>query len=809
MAISTQTQNLNLIPGKSTPVVVHLSQGNVGNTVRFYLYDGSNPYNVPSNVSIAVHGVRADGTTFGPYKVAATTGSNLVSFDVVTAMTSINGAAIGELVITDIHKQQIGTANFGIIVEEAPYSSSPIYDDDLSIYQRILAYVQSSGAAINSKVSFLQTEIDQIVAPSGEAPSAAEIENARIGIDGTVYNTLGNAIRGQFGELEKVGEAKWTETDYNSTIEGRVVSANTRWFLNGTVVGHPRSVHVRTATTDNLIMEVWSLEGTHLRVVKTMRKAGVERGYTEFDVRDLPYGTYMFSVWSATGNNINCTINTSLGYNGLRIVNTAQFSIDISLLKPFPGLCLNAYVKYTASEVHREADELMSFSDDLNKVITHGKTAYNVNIPSGAVAAPETRWFLNGTVTGTIKKVYIKCKKANTSLVIELWAVNGTVLHRVLSKSVTSYVAYDFNEFTIDYNTDQTVMVSVTSKGEEGVLYYIVDTTAGYSARRTSDVTSTTLNMSDIPPFDGLNISGYVTYTNWSIPSSSSFMSPDITVSPDGSKRYLTIADAVAAASEGDLILVYPGTYTEPIEAFGKTLSIVGVDKKTCIIKNSTGNYETPAVEMDSGRIANFTIISDGANPTLDSSSDYYMKDYSIHIDHAHASGKTMIVENCILENNHRTALGIGLYPNNTVIIRNCDIHSGKPPADIQNPLYNKRGAVYFHNRASSEYWSNVPNQRIRIINNTIYCDDIIALFLGVIPKSDPSWVNDLEAEFINNMICAKNPDGTYKTASDGVSLAPDYNNDSAIGGMDDFTDAFRLSKTSYGNNLSHLNYSE
>ena len=251
MAISTQIQNLNLIPGKSAPVVVHLSQGNVGNTVQFYLYDGDNPY-YPTNVSIAVHGVRADNTVFGPYAVSVTSGSNLVSFDIVTAMTSVNGAAIGELVITDNNQNQIGSANFGMLVEETPYSSSVTYEDDLSIYQRILAYVQSFPASISGQVAAeaeirkseteslqsqlnsetsdirssisttktdiqalisaeassrattdtsLQGQINQIVAPSGEAPSAAEIQNARVGADNVTYSTLGDAIRAQVSEL--------------------------------------------------------------------------------------------------------------------------------------------------------------------------------------------------------------------------------------------------------------------------------------------------------------------------------------------------------------------------------------------------------------------------------------------------------------------------------------------------------------------------------------------------------------------------------------------------------------------------------
>lgn len=43
----------------------------------------------------------------------------------------------------------------------------------------------------------MQSQINQIVAPSGKAPSGAEVQNARIGADGVTYDTLGTAIRTQ------------------------------------------------------------------------------------------------------------------------------------------------------------------------------------------------------------------------------------------------------------------------------------------------------------------------------------------------------------------------------------------------------------------------------------------------------------------------------------------------------------------------------------------------------------------------------------------------------------------------------------
>lgn len=264
MAISTQIQNLNLIPGKSAPVVVHLSQGNVGNTVQFYLYDGDNPYYPPTNVSIAVHGVRSDGSVFGPYAVSVTSGSNIVSFNIVAAMTSVNGAAIGELVITDSNQNQIGSANFGMLVEATPYSSSVTYEDDLSIYQRILAYVQSISATSTDKIAAetterkqadsalgtridneaaarqngdnnLQAQINQIVAPSGEAPSAAEVENARIDVDGVTHDTLGDAIRGQVNALKTSNDGAFITSQVRVSGTLTHISYTDKTKLPGTV----------------------------------------------------------------------------------------------------------------------------------------------------------------------------------------------------------------------------------------------------------------------------------------------------------------------------------------------------------------------------------------------------------------------------------------------------------------------------------------------------------------------------------------------------------------------------------------------
>ena len=94
-------------------------------------------------------------------------------------------------------------------MEQGIESAHNQIDVNTSNIESLTTQVQNNATNIASEISArqttdssLQSQIDQLVAPTGEAPTPAEIENARIGDDGVTYDTLGNAIRGQFSDVK-------------------------------------------------------------------------------------------------------------------------------------------------------------------------------------------------------------------------------------------------------------------------------------------------------------------------------------------------------------------------------------------------------------------------------------------------------------------------------------------------------------------------------------------------------------------------------------------------------------------------------
>jgi nitrous oxidase accessory protein NosD len=182
-------------------------------------------------------------------------------------------------------------------------------------------------------------------------------------------------------------------------------------------------------------------------------------------------------------------------------------------------------------------------------------------------------------------------------------------------------------------------------------------------------------------------------------------------VAQDGSGRFGTIADAVAAASPGDVIVVRPGTYDESI-TLDKTVSISGDgDPGSVVISPSGGVAAFTLVGSDatiSGlalRGSSGTVVVSGGAPTLEALHLEGTVGAAIQVDGASAArirgntivsggvgilvtdGSPLIAANVITANDTGVLLGAGAeatLKGNTICGNGTDVASlaGEPLPD-------------------------------------------------------------------------------------------------------------------------------
>ena len=250
--ISTQYINLNMVPSGVMPVL-HCSQYDVGRPLGVVIYNGSESVDL-SGYTVTIEGTRTDRT---PVTAGVTTDDNIGVFTTTPTMTNENDTYRAKVVLTD-NAGRVSSLAFVMCVDEKTMDeNAEEIEEDASLYQQytgtvqtIIAQIRGDLAAeitarqnaisaeasarqaadntlqsnINAEASTratqdasLQSQINQLIAPSGSAPSAAEVENARIGSDGTVYPTLGDAIRTQ-NSLLKSQLAYIAEGAYQSNV---------------------------------------------------------------------------------------------------------------------------------------------------------------------------------------------------------------------------------------------------------------------------------------------------------------------------------------------------------------------------------------------------------------------------------------------------------------------------------------------------------------------------------------------------------------------------------------------------------------
>ena len=240
-----------------------------------------------------------------------------------------------------------------------------------------------------------------------------------------------------------------------------------------------------------------------------------------------------------------------------------------------------------------------------------------------------------------------------------------------------------------------------------------------------------------------------------------------IIVDNSGNGDFLEIQDALESIWDSDdryTILIMP-SHT-PYKRFStirrlnddlvfsnvkpKKISIIGVDKTSCIVKSSTGDYQSPPAEiLIDGSIKNLTFIMGHSeqSPTATKGG------YCIHMDCRSLNdvGCKTIISNCDFEDSTAPCLGIGLHENEEFIFENCTF---KTTADRNYQPHDGYSVTYalgcFFAHTSTE--ANVNNQKLTLRNCFgTAVDGSRSITVSAVGDYDPE-TSEFELTLINNV---------------------------------------------------------
>ena len=248
-----------------------------------------------------------------------------------------------------------------------------------------------------------------------------------------------------------------------------------------------------------------------------------------------------------------------------------------------------------------------------------------------------------------------------------------------------------------------------------------------------------------------------------------------VVVAKDGTGDFETITEAISYIDEGGTIRIRNGIYNEQIDTRNKEISIIGENKKKCIILSETGDYYSPPLEATCGYFENITFFVKDVGVAKDP------LPYCVHIDFDYEVGKEIEFFNCDFLNEHHACIGMGTRKDFKAIFRNCNFTTTKLTAT--------HGAFYFHDWEIGDVGtSNVVLDNCNIINKN---------------SAGVMIIHDLGVDGVTTNVTFRNTClYNFNTPTPNNFITFTGAKGSGFGG----TKNFILTPDSYGNNISIMN---
>lgn len=289
--------------------------------------------------------------------------------------------------------------------------------------------------------TFARTRIDEIIAPSGGAPSAEEILDARVGYDNTTYNSLGLAIRTQVGNLANYMDSNIGHSSSNSI--NPLPSETGAGFEVPIVInpGEKYNIKVDFEGTPNRTYILWAYyNDTWHQVTLTDGDLVTNREYTM--VYNEPYACSDFRVmfYSGEARKATCTISV-LGdiYNDIEEINDRLFGITEAVasnpLGPDQGVTIRIPIAIQPGQLVKIKTEYNGSPNRTYNVWAHyNGSDHHLSFPADFLTNKEYIWqYTEESACSAIIFMYYAGEAANAigkvSIIGEVYRDRITTVH--------------------------------------------------------------------------------------------------------------------------------------------------------------------------------------------------------------------------------------------------------------------------------------------------------------------------------------------------------------------------------------------
>lgn len=213
--MTTQTIRLNMIPGGVMPVVYASQYDNQTNALIFELYNGDEPFDVPSGAAVLINGTKppVDGQLTGFSYSAASISGNRVVCNVTQQMTAVPGNVLCELRIRTA-TQIIGSVNFVLKVERSALNDDTVLSEtQIPLIEQAIDIAANLADYIDTAVQSAETATD---AAETATAAAQRSEVINTNVEG-IYNQLTAATAAANAAAQAANAAADTLEDLSAT----------------------------------------------------------------------------------------------------------------------------------------------------------------------------------------------------------------------------------------------------------------------------------------------------------------------------------------------------------------------------------------------------------------------------------------------------------------------------------------------------------------------------------------------------------------------------------------------------------------